>query len=620
MKKNKPQRILRRCALLSVTALCFLLPLHAQEFSDTQHSYCSSAVDFLSDNGVVNGYPDGTFGINGTLTRAEFATMLFRVIGSPKEATQESFPDVPEDHWAREAILAVSEQGLVNGYADGSFRPDAPVLYEEAVKMVVSLMTDEDLVPSEPWYQAYVEYAEKTNLPEKMKASVGETLTRGDAAVLLYHAYTTLPEGYSSSVWHSGDDFSIARDFTQRHNGEYPYQLTADEANDVRIVYEAQAEPDTEYLISVEVKTEGVENLENPEDPIGVNLSSGNYANSKSLFGDNDWTTLKHRAFSDHDGRLTISMNLGYWYNSCTGTAWFSGLRYDTMESLTPENYHVMPYGDPKHVVSSYRTDNYVEFTIDGTVLKVEGRIRLDDLSLLWIDCGRPGGPVEISAQDGAYFSTELSLSHLKSEADVTVYTMKEGDNVFWSYIWNELKVKPTSNGYEFVISPNVENNVAMQTWLDGVEINVSDRLKKLSDEIVEGAANDYAKLYRLNKWVAENIYYDYDLYSGRSEEGYYSADEVYEHKRTVCEGYATLLNALINAQGITSLKVGTENHAHVEAYLDELGRWVNMDPTWDSGNTYEYGKFKKGAYTDKYFDISIDFLAFSRKTLERRS
>ena len=65
-----------------------------------------------------------------------------------------------------------------------------------------------------------------------------------------------------------------------------------------------------------------------------------------------------------------------------------------------------------------------------------------------------------------------------------------------------------------------------------------------------------------------------------------------------------------------TNYKTTNSNHAHVEAYVN--GRWVAMDPTWDSKNTYENGEFHSKSPNFLYFDVTTDFFAYSHKLIRR--
>ena len=89
----------------------------------------------LSKKDIIKGYPDGTFKPNKSITRAEFAVIASKYIKDPK-ATDETFSDVPMNHWAKDAIVKVKAEGLISGYPDGTFKPDAPITRAEAVSIV----------------------------------------------------------------------------------------------------------------------------------------------------------------------------------------------------------------------------------------------------------------------------------------------------------------------------------------------------------------------------------------------------------------------------------------------------------------------------------------------------
>ena len=94
----------------------------------------NNAVSTLTNAGVLDGYEDGTFKPNGNITRAEFATITARFF----EATYDGenlFPDIA-GHWAQDYINEAANAGIVNGYEDGTFRPQQYITRAEAVTMV----------------------------------------------------------------------------------------------------------------------------------------------------------------------------------------------------------------------------------------------------------------------------------------------------------------------------------------------------------------------------------------------------------------------------------------------------------------------------------------------------
>lgn len=94
----------------------------------------NNAVSTLSKAGIIAGYEDGSFRPNGYITRAEFATIaarFFDVTYSGKDL----FPDI-SGHWAKDYINQAANKGFVNGYEDGTFKPDRNITRAEAVTLV----------------------------------------------------------------------------------------------------------------------------------------------------------------------------------------------------------------------------------------------------------------------------------------------------------------------------------------------------------------------------------------------------------------------------------------------------------------------------------------------------
>lgn len=116
-------------------------------FYDTQPDwFYSDALDYCYDAGIINGLDEHTFGPTATLNRAQLVTMLYRHAGSPAVAGESTFADVPAESFYTDAVIWASENGIVNGYEDGSFRPADAITREQIVTMlhryVVSLGMD----------------------------------------------------------------------------------------------------------------------------------------------------------------------------------------------------------------------------------------------------------------------------------------------------------------------------------------------------------------------------------------------------------------------------------------------------------------------------------------------
>ncbi len=134
--------------LVAAMAVSIAMPAaFAADFTDVTESYqYYDAVQSLVGRGVINGYEDGTFKPEATITRAEFAKMVIYAIGLgniTQDATVETgFPDVASNHWAAGVIKTAFDMKIINGFDDGTFKPDENVTYDQALKMVVCAKYD----------------------------------------------------------------------------------------------------------------------------------------------------------------------------------------------------------------------------------------------------------------------------------------------------------------------------------------------------------------------------------------------------------------------------------------------------------------------------------------------
>ena len=96
------------------------------------------AVNFVYESGIMKGVGDGTcFDPDAPLTREMFATILYRMEGQPAVTYTGKFPDVPGGKWYSNAIIWASEQGIVGGYSDGTFGTGDYITREQIAKMLM---------------------------------------------------------------------------------------------------------------------------------------------------------------------------------------------------------------------------------------------------------------------------------------------------------------------------------------------------------------------------------------------------------------------------------------------------------------------------------------------------
>ena len=107
----------------------------SDDITDIKFNWAVREISYLIDNGYVSGYPDKTFKPNNGVTRAEFATMIVKILNPSVTGTARNFTDI-DGHWAKENILKAARAGFLSGYPDGTFKPNNRLTRQE---MFVSL-------------------------------------------------------------------------------------------------------------------------------------------------------------------------------------------------------------------------------------------------------------------------------------------------------------------------------------------------------------------------------------------------------------------------------------------------------------------------------------------------
>lgn len=173
----------------------------ASKFSDTQgvSSWAGDAIDYLVEKGAVKGYEDGTFRPHAQITRAEAAAILAGALELEISANPSlGFSDTNNNAWYAGAVEALVNAGVIDGFPNGTFQPNAPITRAALAKMVVEAYeldapADFEIDFSDTvagaWYEDYVQilalngivggYADGTFKPNA-------NVTRAESAVFVY--------------------------------------------------------------------------------------------------------------------------------------------------------------------------------------------------------------------------------------------------------------------------------------------------------------------------------------------------------------------------------------------------------------------------------------------------
>lgn len=183
------------------------------------------AINYLRENGIIQGYEDGTFKTKNEVLRAEALKMLSLASGATTvdeinniETPQEApFNDVDIEAWYIPYLVFGKERGIVGGYEDGSFKPTDNINLAESLKILLNAAhvtfnaTPEityDDTPLDAWFTNFTSYVGSfggINIYKDNTVSPAQTMTRGYMAEVLYR-FLRSKEGYKfgKATWYGG--------------------------------------------------------------------------------------------------------------------------------------------------------------------------------------------------------------------------------------------------------------------------------------------------------------------------------------------------------------------------------------------------------------------------------
>ena len=161
------KNLLKSLLAVAIAALG-LAPAFA--FPDVSDDYWAAAqINLLSEQGVIVGYPDGTFQPDNNVTRAEFAAMAIRALGQEhtKVAQPVHFTDITEEYWAYQDIQKALYFELISSDKEGDlFRPEDSVSRAESLSVAVNALTTETISLAKAKEVLARQYADANTVPE----------------------------------------------------------------------------------------------------------------------------------------------------------------------------------------------------------------------------------------------------------------------------------------------------------------------------------------------------------------------------------------------------------------------------------------------------------------------
>lgn len=184
-------------------------------FSDVKDTYrYKDAINHLQDEGILNGFPDGSFRPDQRINRAEFVKIIVeKIIKDPAykgyfdsglsdclaKGTYNYFSDVPYDAWFAGYVCFAQQLTLIQGYADKTFRPDTSIIFTEAASILSDpgvFITNNNLQKDfprnkDPWYHYPITFLAINKAIPPSVDSINQYITRGEMAEMIYRLSTS---------------------------------------------------------------------------------------------------------------------------------------------------------------------------------------------------------------------------------------------------------------------------------------------------------------------------------------------------------------------------------------------------------------------------------------------
>jgi hypothetical protein len=166
-------------------------------FSDVPSDHPNAdAIAFVQAQGIVSGYPDGTFRPDATINRAEFTKIIVASqfnaaeIAACSSSDESSFTDVDGTAWYANYICLARKKGVIGGYPDGTFRPEADVNFAEAAKIIVTAFGYKASSGGSVWYEPFVRVLADHHAIPVSVTGFDWSLTRGQMAEIIFRLKT----------------------------------------------------------------------------------------------------------------------------------------------------------------------------------------------------------------------------------------------------------------------------------------------------------------------------------------------------------------------------------------------------------------------------------------------
>ncbi len=164
-----------------------LQPIFARAaFSDISRSDAKTAIETLAERGILEGYGDGTFKPDATINRAEFVHIIAKALkfGDDNRTSSNCFPDVGSE-WFADDVCEAQTRGIIGGYPDGMFHPEREINFVEASK-IIALAYKTQAQGGGEWYEPYARALDSSKAIPPSVEGLDRPITRAEMTEMMW--------------------------------------------------------------------------------------------------------------------------------------------------------------------------------------------------------------------------------------------------------------------------------------------------------------------------------------------------------------------------------------------------------------------------------------------------
>lgn len=210
------KRLLTLFLVATMVASMLATPAEAAPatFYDVNDDYTATAIETLRIMGVLDGYEDGSFRPEENLTRAQFCKMAIFAMDSAKELGQYNmmtiFPDVRSSHWASNYVNMAAKKGIVSGFTNGTFGPQLPVTTAQATAILLRMLGYKDAELGGIWPNSYMNKAEEIGLTNRTGVSDPNVPLTRGQAAIMFMNLLSVKDAKGGTLYELSDLVRLA--------------------------------------------------------------------------------------------------------------------------------------------------------------------------------------------------------------------------------------------------------------------------------------------------------------------------------------------------------------------------------------------------------------------------